>query len=832
MEILFMLKHIFKKIIFPVAILFILSSAFVFLLTTERGLRFSFTVATKIIPGKLTAQKIDGSLLGPIDIEKLSFENKGMSMVVNIVRLDWQVENLFLSKIKIKTFYIDSLKIKIKKATNNKSKSALKDINVNLNKLNLLSHLQVEDIQLHNISWQQDAHLPIKINSIVLQAHQNKENITLLQGKILAQDTSLLVQGTLQKVWNINWRLHLSNLQNFSQEATGSVNCTGKIYGLPHNFEIDTAIKVTQFKYNNIAFAKLQGKVDVDLSRKKNSWFTLNITAPKISSLHFDQFKLAGRVLPNKLKKQDLKFNLDLDTTTISFPVGANSQFLQLEKGNIQGSFNQHGFSAESVLLISQQDPIKIALKLPKLKHFTALANTQPLYAQVLWQTKNLAFLQTVLPQVQNIHGTLDVQYAIDGTLQQPKIFGTAKLTNTSLYLPKLDIQLQNVELSAHSKQNKTTYQAMMRSGVGFLNVSGETFFAPNMISSKFFIEGKNFLVANTPEYKVTISPQLELQTRETALELSGKIFIPQATLAPGYFGRSSLLPPEVVYVKKGKVEKAESLNLYTQIQLDLGDNVFIDVMGLDGKVTGQLKLIDDPQKSTTALGTLYIKNAHYTLGGKQLQVTKGSLHFFGGAVTNPEVNAEIIRDFNAANITTPLSTANNNLTVGIKMHGMLDNIKTAFFSIPTGLTNPDILSYLIIGQPSQQAAGNKAQLLLQAASTLNLGGTGKVSNLLKSLRKKLGFSELGLTQETQLNAKSQKLQHGETSNPGGLTTNTAFALGRFLTPKLYINYSIGLLEPINIFRAKYYMGKYWSIQSESSPLGNGADLFYTIESD
>ena len=755
------MKQILKITVYPIVILTMLSSALVYFLTTEQGLHWSFAMATKIIPGKLTAQKLQGRLLGPIDIAQLSYKNNRIRLTADTIHLNWQISDLFLSKIKITALKINNLTIKTKTSTGTPTGK------LNLNKLKLLSHIQPKDIQLHNISWQQDTRSPIKITSIIWQVQQNAANIMVLQGKILAPDLSLLIQGTIQKTWDLNWQLHLAKLENFLPQVTGSAACTGKITGA-NNLNIKTALKISQFQYKTLAWANLQGEAEVNLAKK--SPFTLNIKAPKIGSLHFSELTLAGHI------------------------------------------FKQHGLVVKTTLALSSLDPINIALKFPS---FNPTFYKQPLHAQLSWQTKNLTFLPTIFPQIQKPHGTLDAKYTINGTIQQPKISGSTKITNASMYIPRLNLQLQNIELNAQTNHNKTTYQAVMHSGTGAVNSSGEVLFSPQKISSTLLLDGQNFLIANTPEYKIITSAQLELQTKNTMLELTGKISIPQANIAPGYFGRSSLLPSEVVLVKPGQTAKTKSLNLYTQLQLNLGDNVFIDIMGLAGKAKGQLKLSTDPQKNTTALGTLYLNHAYYTLGGKQLPVTKGSLHFLGGAITNPEVNLEIIRNFNANDITT------KNLTVGIRMHGMLDNLKTNFFSIPAGLSNSDILSYLIIGQSYQHATDNKTQLLFQAATTLNLAGTSKMSNLFGTLRKKLGFSELGLTQETQQQKKSDNLM-----------TSTAFSLGRFLTPKIYISYSIGLAEPINIFRAKYYLNKYWSIQSENSPLGNGADLFYTIERD
>ncbi|MDQ2994778.1 MAG: translocation/assembly module TamB, partial [Pseudomonadota bacterium] len=59
---------------------------------------------------------------------------------------------------------------------------------------------------------------------------------------------------------------------------------------------------------------------------------------------------------------------------------------------------------------------------------------------------------------------------------------------------------------------------------------------------------------------------------------------------------------------------------------------------------------------------------------------------------------------------------------------------------------------------------------------------------------------------------------------------HTALVLGRYLTPKLYINYSFDMLDNNNTFRVRYFLNKNWSVQTESSSNGNGVDLLYSFE--
>ena len=63
-------------------------------------------------------------------------------------------------------------------------------------------------------------------------------------------------------------------------------------------------------------------------------------------------------------------------------------------------------------------------------------------------------------------------------------------------------------------------------------------------------------------------------------------------------------------------------------------------------------------------------------------------------------------------------------------------------------------------------------------------------------------------------------------------TQHSAVALGKYITPNLYVSYGMGLLDSVNIIRIRYFLNKFLSLQSESSSLGNAIDLLYNFERD
>ena len=102
-----------------------------------------------------------------------------------------------------------------------------------------------------------------------------------------------------------------------------------------------------------------------------------------------------------------------------------------------------------------------------------------------------------------------------------------------------------------------------------------------------------------------------------------------------------------------------------------------------------------------------------------------------------------------------------------------------------------------------------------------SFGGNGKsgLGNLQNNLKKGLGFSEFGIQSQDTIDSLGNTVDH-----------NNAVVIGRRLSSKIYLRYSIGLIVPVNTLEIEYLINHKWSLQSTSSSLGNGLDLIYTVQ--
>jgi translocation and assembly module TamB len=429
--------------------------------------------------------------------------------------------------------------------------------------------------------------------------------------------------------------------------------------------------------------------------------------------------------------------------------------------------------------------------------------------------TLHIKKLNDFVPQ---ISGVLTAQGQITGQKNDPKLNAALQVRQLQIQnkiaLHVTDIKLpSNINLTVHGNFSKIYYSTHIYSGGGYLEINGETALDKTDLPSAINIAGTDFLVSDTDTIKIKVTPSLKLLLDKQHLAIDGNIIIPWAKIEPHDFSSTETLPNDVVFVTK-KQQKAEPtvFAVYTHIKLILGDHIDINAMGLKGKLAGQLEITQKPKITPDVSGELIMYNGTYDLYGQQLTLQK-SKAIFTGPMDNPELDIRAVRVFKTVG-------AIEDLTVGAHITGIFAYPKTILYSEPSGLSQEDILSYLMFGQSSTQLTQDKAGLLMRAAGALHFGGPSTLTMLTDSLQEKFGLTKFGLATEVAGPEADQ------------MTTNTAFVMGKYILPYLYVSYSVGLLDAVNVFRVRYKLWEKWAIQSESSSLGNGIDLLYSIVRD
>lgn len=455
-----------------------------------------------------------------------------------------------------------------------------------------------------------------------------------------------------------------------------------------------------------------------------------------------------------------------------------------------------------------------VNLQLPKWQPGNAAAE-QAVTGRVQADAKDLGFLAGWIPAIEQVHGVFHADAKISGTLAQPRYEGLMSVRDGAAALPQQGIRLQGVNIEARSRSDEhIEFHAVGRSGPGNVDIKGDI--SPDRAAGwplTVEIKGKDFEAMNLPEAWVLASPDLQLYKAGNRIDLNGLLQIPQARYTARDVSAAQTPSPDVVLVgKEEKPRTGDKWQIYTTVRFSFGDKVVFNGFGLKGLVRGEVVSVDEPKKLTTGYGELQIADGTFNAYKIDLRVTRGRLVFAGGPINNPGIDARAIRDmgsrrpdgkFDAVEEESPGAPV-----AGVLVRGTLRNLELTLFSEPPR-DQAEVLSLLLFGVPLGETTSEQGKALFLAASSLRLTGRDET---VRKIGQKFGLEEI-------------RLDAGSTPDQASLV------IGRYLGPRLYINYSVGLLtNTTNVLRVRYRLSNKWLLQSEQSDAESAADLLYMFE--
>lgn len=415
----------------------------------------------------------------------------------------------------------------------------------------------------------------------------------------------------------------------------------------------------------------------------------------------------------------------------------------------------------------------------------------------------SLAFVEALTPQLAATRGRLDAHYRIDGSTAAPEFSGAVTLSDFASEVPAAGLKLHAGQLSLRaSDAEHFVLDGSLKSGDGTLTLRGSGGSAPGAALA-LTIEGENFLAADIPAARVVVSPALRVERNQSDLVVGGSVTIPHAAInlarLPG--GGASQSSPDVVIVDAEPVAAGKPLPLRVDVAVKLGDDVKLSGLGLDGRVSGQLSISQHGARAAVGTGTLNAQGT-YRAYGQNLQIESGRVLFAGTALDNPGLDIRAVRTIP----TTARSALDGGITAGLQVRGTARAPVLTVFSRPA-MEQSEALSYLLTGKPLSGLKSGEGDMLGAAARALG-SATGDL--LAKGIGARLGV-DAGVTDDAAL---------------GG----AAFTVGRYLSPKLYLSYGVGLFTPGEVVSLKYFLGRRWTIEAQNATTGSRAGINYRHE--
>ncbi|MGB5340239.1 MAG: translocation/assembly module TamB domain-containing protein, partial [Gammaproteobacteria bacterium] len=277
-------------------------------------------------------------------------------------------------------------------------------------------------------------------------------------------------------------------------------------------------------------------------------------------------------------------------------------------------------------------------------------------------------------------------------------------------------------------------------------------------------------------------------------LDITGTVRIPDAQIRLRELKGVARESGDLVLVQQEEViPQADKYQVFSRVNVILDDKVSFDGFGLSGKLAGKVEILEQPGKVTRGQGELNIIDGQYKLYGTELDIEKGRLVFAGGPIGNPGLEMRVVRK-------------TGDVLAGVRVTGTAETPKLNLFSDPA-MEQSDVLSYLLLGIPTSKASGAQGAALSGAAASLGLTGGDWLAN-------KLGGA-FGL--------EEMRIESGESVEESSLV------LGKYLSPRMYISYAVGLFDQLNTFRIRYSLSKRWAVQTEAG-VATGADLLFSME--
>ena len=409
---------------------------------------------------------------------------------------------------------------------------------------------------------------------------------------------------------------------------------------------------------------------------------------------------------------------------------------------------------------------------------------------------RSLAFLEALSSEIANVHGSLAGNLQLSGTLTAPQFQGRIRTEGFSAELPRAGLKLHDGEFAVSGDaQGRLAITGQVASGKGVLHIDGNTGLSADAPLT-LDLKGDNVLVADIPAAHVLASPDLHISRVDGVFALTGSVAIPSAKVAveklPGQGPAQA--SPDVVVVDQPQTTQVAPLAMNADIEVKLGDDVKVQGYGLDGSVHGQLAVRAQPGRTATGRGQISV-DGKYQAYGQDLAIERGRLLFAGTRLDNPGLDIRAVRKIRSEDI-----------TVGLSVRGTAQRPILTVFSDPA-MEQAEALSYLVTGRPLNALKSGEGDTLNTAAQAL--GGLAG-DRLAKSIGSRLGL-EAGVSSSEAL---------------GG----SAFTAGKYLSPRLFLSYGVGLFSPGQVITLRYTLNRFLQFEAENATTGNRASFNYRIE--
>lgn len=426
--------------------------------------------------------------------------------------------------------------------------------------------------------------------------------------------------------------------------------------------------------------------------------------------------------------------------------------------------------------------------------------DNQQLGGQLVGTFADLSPFAAFIPTVDDLRGRLVTDLNFGGTLQQPQLSGQLTLVEGGATMTELglDIQAVGFTLDSHS-DGRITFRGNAQSGEGNMQLSGE-FDGLGKTDWQLTgaLRGESFQVIDQSQIKARVSPDIQLSATPHEARLTGRALIPYAridikTLPPSATNVSS----DVVFEDEDDVtELPIPMAFFMNLVIEVGEDVTFNGFGLTSGLSGRMELVKTPDRQLLTSGFVAVTDGKYKAYGQELTISRGRLVFQGPA-DNPALEIRAQR----------VLKGTNDHIVGLEIGGSLQKPTSSVYSDPPVESDGEAMALLLTGKPLSEASAGDAYAIVAAMSGIGMDGGGSFTG---QIAQTLQLDELSINAD-------DGLEH------------SALWMGKYLTPRLFVRYVVGLFDQSSRIGMRYQMSDRLRLEAESGE-AQSVDLIYKIE--
>ncbi len=438
---------------------------------------------------------------------------------------------------------------------------------------------------------------------------------------------------------------------------------------------------------------------------------------------------------------------------------------------------------------------------------------------------------------VRSVTGTLTANADVRGTLGQPKLSGSASVSDAGAFLPPINtryedgsgiIRLSGNQLTLENLRVRTTNGGSLRAN-GLITL-------PKLTVGEFdlSLKASDFLAINTPAYrKAVVDGNMTLQGTVRRPVLTGdlevkrgSVYYSEALAESGSAMESVALSTQDQLTLEERfglrltAADTTTFDAYEALSMDLGVQVRRDTWlrststpEMNVQFTGDLDVQKEADQDARVFGTIEVVEGRSTLRqfGQEFQITEGTLTFNGDPET-PYLDLTAVYDQQAR------GTQGSEVRITLSLSGRPDDLSPSLSSEPQ-MSTRNIFSYLATGRPADKLLGGDSGDDSGGGNVATQVALGQASSYVENL----AASELGLD-VVRLQVRTEGASY--------------LTLGRYLTPRFFASIEQPVLTPssqtsgqstefIPDVTLEYRLTNYMRLRSRSNQQSLQLNLFF-----